>query len=138
MRHAGNFNPEWGYIAPAPNFIRTARLFVVAAAIGATASAAVVFSLMNRPAAEASVAARTLVQRWDILTAICFCKPWPAGCRVPLETPMSLHGSGGDEFVILQAAITSADQAETLASRVRRRRAGHQARSSWSLDARAA
>jgi hypothetical protein len=38
MRHAGNFNPEWGYIAPAPNFLRTTRLFVVAAAIGATAS----------------------------------------------------------------------------------------------------
>ena len=62
MRHAGNFNPEWGYIAPAPNFLRTARLFVVAAVIGATASAAVVFSLMDRPAAETSVAARTLVQ----------------------------------------------------------------------------
>jgi hypothetical protein len=62
MRHAGNFNPEWGYIAPAPNFLRTARFFVVAAAIGATASAAVVFSLMDRPAAETSVAARTLVQ----------------------------------------------------------------------------
>ena len=42
--------------------MRTARLFVVAAAIGATASAAAVFSLMDRPAAEASVAARTLVQ----------------------------------------------------------------------------
>ena len=62
MRHAGNFNPEWGYLAPAPNFLRTTRLFVVAAAIGATASAAVVFSLMDRPAAETSVAARTLVQ----------------------------------------------------------------------------
>jgi hypothetical protein len=62
MRHAGNFNPEWGYIAPAPNFLRTARVFVVAAAIGATASAVVVFSLMDRPAAETSVAARTLVQ----------------------------------------------------------------------------
>jgi hypothetical protein len=62
MRHAGNFNPEWGYIAPAPNFLRTARVFVAAAAIGATASAVVVFSLMDRPAAETSVAARTLVQ----------------------------------------------------------------------------
>jgi hypothetical protein len=62
MRHAGNFNPEWGYIAPAPSFLRTARVFIVAAAIGATASAAVLFSLMDRPAAEASVAARTLVQ----------------------------------------------------------------------------
>ncbi len=62
MRHAGNFNPEWGYVAPAPNFLRTARVFVVAAAIGATVSAAVVFSLMDRPSAEAPVAARTLVQ----------------------------------------------------------------------------
>jgi hypothetical protein len=62
MRHAGNFNPEWGYLAPAPNFLRTTRLFVVAAVIGATASAAVFFSLMDRPAAETSVAARTLVQ----------------------------------------------------------------------------
>ena len=41
---------------------RIARVFVVAAAIGATASAVVVFSLMDRPAAETSVAARTLVQ----------------------------------------------------------------------------
>jgi hypothetical protein len=62
MRHACNFNPEWGYIAPAPNFLRTARIFVVAAAIGAMASAAVVFSLMDRPVAQTSVAARTLVQ----------------------------------------------------------------------------
>ena len=62
MRHAGNFNPEWGYLAPAPNLLRTTRLFVVAAAIGATASAAVVFSLMDRTAAVTSVAARTLVQ----------------------------------------------------------------------------
>jgi hypothetical protein len=62
MRHAGNFNPEWGYIAPAPNFLRTTCVFVVAVAIGAMASAAVVFSLMDRPVAETSVAARTLVQ----------------------------------------------------------------------------
>jgi hypothetical protein len=62
MRHAGNFNPEWGYLAPAPSFLRTARVVVVAAVIGATAGAAVVFSLVDRPAAEESVAARTLVQ----------------------------------------------------------------------------
>jgi hypothetical protein len=61
MRHAGNFNPEWGYLAPAPTFMRTARVFIVAALVGGTAGAAVVFSLMDRPAAEASVAARTLV-----------------------------------------------------------------------------
>jgi hypothetical protein len=61
MRHVGNFNPEWGYLAPAPSLLRTARVFLVAAAIGGTTSAAVVFSLMDQPAAETTVAARTLV-----------------------------------------------------------------------------
>jgi hypothetical protein len=61
MNHARNFSPEWGYFAPAPNFLRTARVFVVAVAIGA-ASAAVVFSLMDRPIGETSVAARTMVR----------------------------------------------------------------------------
>jgi hypothetical protein len=61
MRHVGNFNPEWGYLAPAPSLLRTARVFLVAAAVGGTTSAAVVFSLMDRPAAETTVAARTLV-----------------------------------------------------------------------------
>jgi hypothetical protein len=65
MHHAGNFNTEWGYLAPAPSFLRTVRLVVVAAVIAATASAAVVFALMRRPAAEESVAARTLVQSVD-------------------------------------------------------------------------
>jgi hypothetical protein len=61
MRRAVNFNPEWGYFAPAPSFLRTLRMIFVAAAVGATAGAAVVFSLVDRPAAEESVAARTLV-----------------------------------------------------------------------------
>jgi len=60
MRRAANFNPEWGYLAPAPSFMRTMRIVVVATAVGATAGAAVVFSLVDRPAAEESVAARTL------------------------------------------------------------------------------
>jgi hypothetical protein len=62
MRHAGNFNPEWGYLAPAPGFLRTVRIALVAAAVGASAGGAVVFSLIERPVAETSVAARTLVQ----------------------------------------------------------------------------
>ena len=62
MRHTGNFNLEWGYLAPAPSFLRSVRLVVVAGTIAATASAAVVFALVRRPAAEASVAANTLVQ----------------------------------------------------------------------------
>ena len=61
MRHDRNFNPEWGYVAPAPSVMRTARLIVVAAIIGATGGAATVFSLLDRPVAQESVAARTLV-----------------------------------------------------------------------------
>src|ERR1700733_14321622 len=48
MRHAANFNSEWGYLALRPGFRRSARLVVVAGAIGATAGAAVVFSLVDR------------------------------------------------------------------------------------------
>ncbi len=62
MRFAGNFHPEWGYLAPAPNFMRTARVVVVATAIGATASAAVVLSLAGRSAPGAVAdAGKTLV-----------------------------------------------------------------------------
>src|SRR5271170_6337934 len=52
MRSAGNFNPEWGYLAPAPSFMRTARIVVVATAVGATAGAAVVLSLIEHPTVE--------------------------------------------------------------------------------------
>lgn len=62
MRYAGNSHPEWGYLAPAPSFLRTARIVIVAMAVGATAGAGVVFALVDRPAAESSVAARTLVR----------------------------------------------------------------------------
>lgn len=60
MRPAGYFNPEWGYLAPAPGFVRILRIVVVAAAVGATAGAATVFSLIEHPAADESVAARTM------------------------------------------------------------------------------
>ncbi|HEY1980934.1 MAG TPA: hypothetical protein VGH13_12690 [Xanthobacteraceae bacterium] len=63
MRSAGNFSPEWGYLAPAPNFMRTARVVLVATAVGATAGAAVVLSLVERPGgSEATeVAAHAIV-----------------------------------------------------------------------------
>jgi len=61
MRAAGNFNSEWGYLAPVPSFMRTVRVVLVATAIGATAGAAVVLSLIDRPTVEhdrtASIAA---------------------------------------------------------------------------------
>lgn len=50
MRLSGNFHPEWGYLAPVPSVMRTARIVAVATAIGATAGAAVVLSLADRPA----------------------------------------------------------------------------------------
>ncbi len=57
MRSAGNFSPEWGYLAPAPSFLRTVRVVVVATAIGATAGAGVVLSLVEHPAPEVGTAA---------------------------------------------------------------------------------
>jgi hypothetical protein len=64
MRSADNFNPDWGNLAPAPSFIRTARIVLVATAIGATAGAGVMLSLVDQPAAEGdktSVAAHAIV-----------------------------------------------------------------------------
>ena len=64
----GIFHPEWGYPDPAPSFIRTARVVLVATAVGATAGAGVISSLVERPAAEVSEpsnAARTLTRAVD-------------------------------------------------------------------------
>jgi len=62
MRYNPNFHPEWGYLAPAPNFIRTARIVFIAVAVGGIAGAGVVLSLVERPVGETSVAARTLAR----------------------------------------------------------------------------
>jgi hypothetical protein len=61
MRYDRNLNPEWGYLVPSPSVMRSARLIALATIIGAIVGAAAVFSLPNRPFAEESVAARTLV-----------------------------------------------------------------------------
>ena len=63
MRSGGNFSPEWGYLAPAPSFARTARVVLVATAIGATAGAGVVLSLIDRPSEpeKTPAAARAIV-----------------------------------------------------------------------------
>jgi hypothetical protein len=64
MRSAGNFHPEWGYLAPAPSFMRSVRTALVATAIGAIAGAVVVVSLMSHPGAndnDSSIAAHALV-----------------------------------------------------------------------------
>jgi hypothetical protein len=61
MRLAGSCHQEWGYLAPSRRSMWKMRLFIFAAAIGASASGAVCCSLIYRPAAEASVAEHTLM-----------------------------------------------------------------------------
>jgi hypothetical protein len=82
MRFAGNFHPEWGYLAPAPNFMRTARVVVVATAIGATAGAAVVLSLAERSAPGAMAdAGKTLVVVHSLVQ--------PAEAAAPATAPIA-------------------------------------------------
>ena len=49
MRHPGS---EFGYLAPARDFGRTASIVLVAGAVGATAAAGAVFALLGGPGAE--------------------------------------------------------------------------------------
>jgi hypothetical protein len=67
MRSAGNFSPEWGYLAPAPSFMRTARIVLVATAVGATAGAAVVLSLVDHPATDGN---QTSITAHAIVTSV--------------------------------------------------------------------
>jgi hypothetical protein len=55
MRHTANFHPEWGYLAPAPSFIRMARIVLVATAVGAIVGAGAGFSRVSHQATEPSV-----------------------------------------------------------------------------------
>jgi len=64
MRSTGNFSPEWGYLAPAPSILRTMRVVLVATAVGATAGAGVVLSLVDhstRDGEKVSLAAHAIV-----------------------------------------------------------------------------
>ncbi len=90
MRSAGSFHPEWGYLAPAPSFMRTARVVLVATAVGATAGAAVVFSLVESPASDigkASVAS-TSVASHVLVTSVRTAAP-VADNPVLLAAPVS-------------------------------------------------
>jgi len=72
MRSAGNFHPEWGYLAPAPSFLRTVRIALVATAIGAIGGAVVVVSLVERPGADddnTSIAAHALVTSAPVIAS---------------------------------------------------------------------
>jgi hypothetical protein len=61
MRRFHNFQPEWGYLAPAPGFIRLARVALAAATIGVTLGALAISSSVGYRPAEVSVNARTFV-----------------------------------------------------------------------------
>ncbi len=65
MPLTGLRHQEWGYLSAGPNRLRTARRVIISGAIGAMASAATFCSLIYRPAAEPSVAERTLVHAVD-------------------------------------------------------------------------
>lgn len=105
MRSAGNFNPEWGYLAPAPSFMRSVRIAAVAAAVGASAGAAVVFSLLDRPAAVESVAARTLAQSGPSVAAV------GAAAVAQLPAKLGIRPSG-QNAAPPRAAVQSAAVAE--------------------------
>ena len=84
MRSAGNFHPEWGYLAPAPSFMRTIRIALVATAIGAVAGAAVVVSLVERPGNhDNAIAAHALLnsRAGNFLTCTSIPRD-PRGCEV--------------------------------------------------------
>ena len=70
MRSAGNFHPEWGYLAPAPSFMRTICIALVATAIGAVAGATVVVSLVERPGNhDNAIAAHALLTREPVISS---------------------------------------------------------------------
>lgn len=103
MRFANNFNPEWGYLAPAPRFMHTARVAVVAAVIGATSGAAVVLSLVDRPAAEeTSIAARTLVRESAPAPVV-------ALALAPLQAPHEVGGAADHRRGRPLASIAAAE-----------------------------
>ncbi len=68
MRSPRNFHPEWGYLAPSPSFVRMARIVLIAVAVGGIGGASVVLSMLEQPAGETSVAARTLSRPGEIVS----------------------------------------------------------------------
>lgn len=118
MRSAGNFNPEWGYLAPAPSFMRTARAVLVATAIGATAGAAVVISLIDRPADDAgkarSITAHAIVTGVQAATAPT--TPPAAAAAASVAAPISLTATAAPAVAAAPAASVAAPIASAATS----------------------
>jgi hypothetical protein len=90
---AGNFHPEWGFLAPAPSFSRTVRMVITATAVGAIAGAGVALSLSKRPP-DANAVARTI-------------RPVEAASNI-VNTPESAQSA--EQLSPLRAADSTADQ----------------------------
>jgi hypothetical protein len=119
MRSAGNFNPEWGYLAPAPSFMRTLRVVLVATAIGATAGAAVVISLIDRPAGRsdetASIAPHAIVTSAQASPATEM-PAATAAVAAPIKNMAAepaMAPSAGASSIVPQAAPAVSPQVET-------------------------
>jgi hypothetical protein len=113
MRSAGNFHPEWGYLAPAPGFMRTVRIALVATAIGAVAGAVVVVSLVERPGANddsSSIASHALVTSAPIVTA-----PVVAAAPVSKAVPANVAQAPVQAGVPAQAQQAQAQSAPATA-----------------------
>jgi hypothetical protein len=128
MRSAGNFHPEWGYLAPAPNFMRTVRIALVATAIGATAGAIVVVSLVQRPGSNddnTSIAAHALVTSAPVITApvspvaaASTAKPPAAVAQTPLTPkaePIALSTQSPSDRAPVAAQVPMPPQATLIA-----------------------
>ena len=101
MRYNASFHPEWGYLAPAPSFIRTVRIVFIATAVGAAVGAGVGFSWIGH-GAENSVAARTLVRPMKAA-------PTPANtlAQVPNE-PRASPTTGAKEGIAARSEVPAA------------------------------
>jgi hypothetical protein len=85
MRSTRNFHPEWGYLAPSANFIRTARIALIAVVVGGIAGASIVLPLVERPADEISVAARTLSRPGEDASVPVFTARTPAKMQAAIQ-----------------------------------------------------
>jgi hypothetical protein len=91
---AGNFHPEWGYVAPTPGFMRTIRIVLIATAVGAAVGGGVVVSLVDRTAdatSEDSVAARTLARPGPVVSTPSRVSPAARGATLASASTASHH-----------------------------------------------
>jgi hypothetical protein len=114
MRSAGNFHPDWGYLAAAPSFARTARVVLAATAIGAIAGAAVVLSLIEPSTTEtASLASPAIVgsaqaapTAADYVTARPPARVSPVAAAHPIPAPaFTGHRPGAASAAIAPVAV---------------------------------